>query len=152
MVIKIILGLTLALFLATEELSALAKRQAGDSTQPGIPSLIRSTLSLDLTNEQKVRVKAILAARNDRMTDLQKKAVGEMEEYIEATLMTGTSKSQLLKKNKQVQTNYEALRNYQLETWLFIRPVLTEEQLIKLRNKQDLAFDKVVDAKAKKES
>lgn len=151
---KLFINLILCLWLfASASLPMQARRVASaEDASPGIPFLIRSALSLDLSNEQKVKLKAVMSSRTEHMTELQKKAVQDMADYMNSTLSPTSTKAQLLKKNKQVQSSYEALRNYQLETWLFIRPILSEEQLNKLKSTQDLAFERVLDGKDKKES
>jgi Spy/CpxP family protein refolding chaperone len=140
MAIKNIILLSILFF----SLSAQAtKRTNVVSLKPSIQSLIQATLKLDLNNDQKAKIKAVMDGRLDKTKELQEKAITEMEDYLKAALKADANKTYLQKKNKQVQTAYEALRAYQLETWLSVRANLTEQQLQQLSDKQDLAFNRI---------
>jgi hypothetical protein len=120
-----------------------------ETIRPGIQNFIQQALSLDLSAEQKLKIKAIVEGRLDKTEQLQDKALKAMQNYLDAALENGSTKNQLIKKNKEVQSAYETLRNFQLETWLFVRASLNEDQLSKLKDSQNLAFEQVSMKKAK---
>lgn len=137
---KTLFFVLICLFFSSANIAANKRIQ---NPKPGIQSLIQSTLRLDLDNEQKLKIKAVLESRTERTDELQEKAINAMENYLQLALKTNSNKNLLQRKNKEVETAYQSLRNYQLETWLFVRANLTEQQLKQLSDKQDLAFNKI---------
>ncbi len=128
-------------------IGAVTKRPL--SPRPSIQGLIQSALKLNLNNEQKIKIKAVLESRTDRTNELQEKAIDSMGNYLQLALKADANKNILQKKNKETETAYQTLRNYQLETWLFVRSNLTEQQLQQLSDKQDLAFNSIEEQRKK---
>ena len=63
-----------------------------------------------------------------------------MRNYLDEALQENTKASALIKRNKELDNNYQTLRNYQLETWLLVKSQLNSKQLIKLRDRQKIVF------------
>lgn len=149
MVSKKLLCTTL-LLLSCFSLMAKSKNSLQADSRPGIQTLIKSSLELDLTADQQKKIKEVLTQRNDKTQDMQTKAIDAMETYLQEAVKKNANKNALSKKNKEVQSLYENLRAYQLETWLLVRAQLSEDQLKKLREKQEVTFHKIEQSKIKK--
>jgi len=109
--------------------------------KPGIQSLIKSVLELDdLTDQQQEKIQTILTQRADKTRELQDKSINLMRNYLDEALQENTKGSALIKRNKELDNNYQTLRNYQLETWLLVKSQLNSKQLIKLRDRQKIVF------------
>ena len=109
--------------------------------KPGIQSLIKSVLELeDLTDQQQDKIETVLTQRADKTAELQDKSINLMRNYLDEALQENTKASALIKRNKELDNNYQTLRNYQLETWLLVKSQLNSKQLIKLRDRQKIVF------------
>ncbi len=109
--------------------------------KPGIQSLIKSVLELeDLAPEQQEKIEAILTQRADKTRELQDKSINLMKNYLDEALQENIKGSALVKRNKELDNNYQTLRNYQLETWLLVKGQLTSKQLTRLRDRQKIVF------------
>ena len=113
----------------------------GNEMRPGIQSLIKASLELDLNDEQEKQISELLKKRTERHNELQKKAQNSLKDYLQEALKTSTNHKTLEKKNKEAQALYQDLRAYQLETWYQIRGLLTDKQLNDLREKQEKALN-----------
>ena len=107
---------------------ALAKRDG----QKGKHGEMKVLKQLDLSDEQKEKIKALREGKKDKMKSLREKAKSDREAF-QAAMESDSSKSQLKSLRSKMIKSKQAVRDHQFNSMLEVREVLNPEQRKKFR-------------------